>query len=222
MSAIVITGAGSGLGRELALEYSSPTHTVLLVGRTESTLIETKMLIENKGHDADYFICDVRDSKFVLSTFENITNSYFVQTLINNTGIGFFGQLETIDDESIRQVIDTNVTGTILMTKYFLDHLKQQDHAKILNIISTAGLRGKSKEAVYCASKFAIRGFTESLQKELENTSITVTAVYMGGMDTPFWNETDHIKDKTRLRSPAVVAKQIKEEDDGRLEIIIG
>lgn len=89
-----------------------------------------------------------------------------------------------------------------------------------MNIISTAGLRGKVNESVYCASKFAIRGFSESLLKELEGR-IKVVAVYMGGMDTPFWNNTDHVKDKSRFKSPREVALKIKELDDGRCEIVI-
>jgi len=79
----------------------------------------------------------------------------------------------------------------------------------ILNIISTAGLRGKVNEDVYAASKFAVRGFTESLQKEYEASTIKITAVYMGGMDTPFWTDSDHISDRSRLRSPSEVAKLI-------------
>ena len=63
-----------------------------------------------------------------------------------------------------------------------------------MNIISTAGLRGKVNEAVYAASKFAVRGFTESLQKEYEGSRMKINAVYMGGMDTPFWEGSNHVK----------------------------
>jgi len=64
-------------------------------------------------------------------------------------------------------------------------------------------------EAVYVASKFAVRGFTESLQKEYEGSGIKFNAVYMGGMDTPFWDESDHIRDKSRLRSAKEIAEII-------------
>ena len=115
-------------------------------------------------------------------------------------------------------MIDINVKGTILVTLGLLPHMK----GSIINIISTAGLKGKVNEAVYVASKFAVRGFTESLQKEYENSHLVITAVYMGGMNTPFWDETEHIKDKSRLKSPEDVAKEIKDKDDGRSEIHIG
>lgn len=136
--------------------------------------------------------------------------------LINNAGVGIFGPIEDMEYKDIDTVIDTNVKGTIYMTKALMPMIKE----KIMNIISTAGLRGKVNESVYCASKFAIRGFSESLLKELEDR-IKVVAVYMGGMDTPFWNNTDHVKDKSRFKSPREVALKIKELDDGRCEIVI-
>lgn len=221
LNSIVITGGGTGLGRALALQYSSPSDHIILIGRTEKSLLETKQLIERKGNTATYFICDLQNLDSIKGTVNSITTTFSVQTLINNSGIGTFGPFTTMDDESIAQMINTNVLGTIYMTKYLLPQLKEHKEAKILNIISTAGLRGKVNEVVYCSSKFAIKGFTESLQKELEASSVTVTGVYMGGMDTPFWNHSTHITDKSRLKSAVEVAKQIKEQDDGKLEIMI-
>ncbi|MBM6616466.1 SDR family oxidoreductase [Bacillus sp. RD4P76] len=221
MNSIVITGGGTGLGRELSLQYSSSIDHIILLGRTEAPLMETKELIENRGNKATYFICDLQNLESIKTTVEKIIANYSVYTLINNTGIGTFGPYEEMDDESIYQMINTNVLGTIFITKYLLPHLKQKPNAKIINIISTAGLRGKVNEVVYCSSKFAVRGFTESLQKEVEANKVTVTGVYMGGMNTPFWDHSTHIEDKSRLKAPAEVAKQIKEQDDGKLEIII-
>ncbi|MFZ3590962.1 SDR family NAD(P)-dependent oxidoreductase [Bacillus sp. DJP31] len=221
MNAIVITGAGSGLGRQLAIEYSNSHVTIVLIGRSVTTLKETKKLIEESGNTADYYVCDIQNLESVQSICSQITTTYKLISLMNNAGIGCFGELDTLNDLSIRQVIETNILGTIYMTKYFLPHLQLAPESKIVNIISTAGLRGKPNESVYCASKFAVRGFTESLQKELEGSCVKVTGVYMGGMETPFWDETNHITDRSRLRSVALVAKQIKVEDDGRLEIHI-
>ena len=149
--------------------------------------------------------------KQISSKYENI------DYLINNAGVGNFGPIEELSLDDLNKMIDTNVKGTIMITQGLLPNVKE----RILNIISTAGLKGKKNESIYVASKFAVRGFTESLQKELEYKDIKITAVYMGGMDTPFWDNTDHIKDKSRLKSPAKVAKEIKSMDDGRAEIII-
>jgi len=100
--------------------------------------------------------------------------------------------------------------------------LLQKQGGRILNIISTAGLRGKVNESAYCASKFAQRGFTESLQKEFEDANVDVTGVYMGGMNTPFWDDSDHVDNPDRLKDPQSVAQYIIDHDDGRAEIHIG
>jgi short-subunit dehydrogenase len=125
--------------------------------------------------------------------------------------------LTELDYEEIETAIQTNVLGTIFLTKELVPHLLEKEKPKIMNIISTAGQKGKVNESVYVASKYAVRGFTESLQKELKG-KIHVIATYMGGMDTPFWNETDHIKDKSRLKSPRKVAEIIVSKD-AELEI---
>jgi short-subunit dehydrogenase len=141
--------------------------------------------------------------------------------VINNAGTGCFGPLESYSTGEIQQVLSTNVNGTINVTRCILPYFEQQGSGQVMNIISTAGLRGKKNESVYVASKFAVRGFTESLVKELEGTPIQVTAVYMGGMDTPFWQETDHIKDPSRLKSPNTVAQMIVEQNNGQAELFI-
>ncbi|MFD1739686.1 SDR family NAD(P)-dependent oxidoreductase [Bacillus salitolerans] len=221
MNAIIITGAGTGLGRELALQYSHKEITTIVIGRTESTLKETQTLIRELGCSSEYFVCDIKDPSSVKEVIHHVCSLYTVTMLINNAGIGHFGELETMDDHLIEEIIQTNIIGTIYMSKYILPYLKKQPKSKLMNIISTAGLRGKVNESVYCASKFAVRGFTESLYKELESTPISVSAVYMGGMDTPFWDDSNHVKDKSRLRSAKLIAEQIFKEDDGRLEIHI-
>lgn len=221
MSAIIITGAGTGLGKALALQYSEDAETMILVGRTKESLEQTKKEIEAIGKQAAIYQLDITNYNAVQLAAKELSDHFSISGLINNAGYGAFGPIEHLTEKDIHKMIDTNVKGTIFMTQAFLPVLKRAERAFVLNIVSTAGLRGKVNESVYVASKFAVRGFSESLQKELEGKHIQVKAAYMGGMDTPFWHESDHIKDKSRLRSPFDVAKKIKELDDGRLEIII-
>jgi uncharacterized protein len=221
METIVITGAGTGLGKELALQYAEQGNTIILTGRHLEPLLAVQKEIEQRGGKAFSYTLDIRDDESVKATVQEILKHHQVTCLINNAGVGYFGPFTSLTAEQIHEMLDTNVKGTIFMTKAFLPYFHTISRAKILNIISTAGLRGKVNESVYVASKFAVRGFSESLVKELEQTNISVTAVYMGGMDTPFWQGTDHIKDRSRLRSPKEVARQIIAEDNGQPEIII-
>ncbi|WP_423801298.1 SDR family NAD(P)-dependent oxidoreductase [Neobacillus sp. SAB-20_R2A] len=212
MKTIIITGAGSGLGKELALLFSQKGYHVVLAGRTAEKLSSVRNELADGGGNADVMVMDIRNREDVFSKVKELSGRYDVYGLVNNAGVGHFGPFVEMDDAQIVEMLDTNVLGTILMTKAVLPILLGSGEGRIMNIISTAGLRGKVNEAVYCASKFAVRGFTESLQKEFEGRGIKINAVYMGGMDTPFWTDSDHVKDPSRLRSAREVAEIIIEQ----------
>ncbi|SHI46965.1 Short-chain dehydrogenase [Clostridium cavendishii DSM 21758] len=219
MKKVLITGAGSGLGLELAKCYAKEKNHVILVGRNKEKLEKAVDEITKSGESAEYFICDISNIESVKELVEYICIKHkTIDYLINNAGIGIFNPISELTVNEINKMIDINVKGTIMVTQRILPYINE----RILNIISTAGLKGKVNESVYCASKFAIRGFTESLQKEFIDEKIKITAVYMGGMNTPFWEGSKHIKDKNRLKSATEIAKEIIMKDDGRLEIIIG
>ncbi|QHE51133.1 SDR family oxidoreductase [Pontibacillus sp. HMF3514] len=215
MTYIAITGAGTGLGAALAEEYAKKDNYIYLLGRTEDNLSLVQREIEDAGGKSEVILCDVTEPGSVQKAVDRMEQ---LDVLINNAGIGVFGPVQELDSADITLMMNTNIKGTIYMTQAALP-LIEKNGGRILNIISTAGLRGKVNESAYCASKFAQRGFTESLQKEFENTNVDVTAVYMGGMNTPFWDDSDHVDNPSRLTSPMNVAKYIIEHDDGRAEI---
>ncbi|MGD6873375.1 SDR family NAD(P)-dependent oxidoreductase [Sutcliffiella horikoshii] len=219
MHTILITGAGTGLGKELALSYAKKGSSIIVTGRRLEPLEAVKEEVQSVGAKAFAYQMDISNAEDVKKIVGRITSEHEVDYLLNNAGVGSFGPLTELDSDEIETAIQTNVLGTIFLTKELLPHLLKREDAKIMNIISTAGQKGKVNESVYVASKFAVRGFTESLQKELEG-KVHVIATYMGGMDTPFWDETDHIKDKSRLKSPREVAEMIIAQDD-KLEIQI-
>jgi short-subunit dehydrogenase len=220
MKSIIVTGAGSGLGKELSLLFSHQGYHVLLTGRSVDKLSAVKTEIEQAGGMADYVVLDIEKESDILKGVEEINKNYKIFGLVNNAGVGHFGPFVKITEQEINEMLHTNVFGTIFMTKAVLPLLQEQGEGLLMNIISTAGLRGKVNETVYAASKFAVRGFTESLQKEYENSPINIKAVYMGGMDTPFWEGSNHVADTSRFRSAKQVAEMIIEQIDHD-EIII-
>ncbi|MCP3739653.1 SDR family NAD(P)-dependent oxidoreductase [Rossellomorea sp. BNER] len=221
MKSVVISGGGSGLGKELgALLTNKGTHAILL-GRTEKKLIDAVEMIKKNGGEANYYVLDITSHIEVEKTVSEIVKRYDVELLINNAGVGHFGPFLEATNEELLEMFQTNVFGSIYLTKSFLPLFQKNSAGTILNIISTAGLRGKKNEALYVSSKFALRGFSESLQKEYDGDAIRIVNAFMGGMDTPFWDKSDHISDKSRMRTPKEVAKMILEELPVKDEIVI-
>lgn len=183
----VITGAGSGLGASLARKYADDGYYVCLLGRTKSKLKRTAEALPNDAHSI--FVVDVASKKEVADVFTKISESLgSVDILVNNAGVGMFDLAENLSEDAVHQMIDINLKGTIFCTQEVLSTMKERNSGSILNIVSTAGLEGKVTESVYCASKFGVRGFHESLLAELEKTDIHVFGAYMGGMKTEFWD----------------------------------
>ncbi len=183
---VVITGAGSGLGASLAKKYSNRGSHVCLLGRTESRL---KKVAEQLSESCSIYAVDVTDKSAVANVMNAIKEEVgSVDLLINNAGTGVFDLAENINEEAVHRMIDINLKGTIFCTQEILPDMKKRNQGTIVNVVSTAGLEGKVTESVYCASKFGVRGFTESLVLELDGTGVRVFGAYMGGMRSPFWD----------------------------------
>ncbi|TDX59299.1 SDR family oxidoreductase [Orenia marismortui] len=185
---IVITGAGSGLGRAMSVLFAQKGAKLILVGRGLDKLERTAEMVRDIEGYADIFAADITVYEEVKRLFKFVKAEYYrVDILINNAGVGSFGKLEDLSLEEIDKMIDTNLKGTIFCTQKALSLMKLEDQGQIVNIISTAGKRGKAEESVYSASKFGVSGLTKSLQQELKESKIKITGVYVGGMETPFW-----------------------------------
>lgn len=219
MKTAIITGGGSGLGKELGKLLSQQGYHILLLGRTENRLKEAAAEIESIGGHVSFAPLDIRSTHDIQQFGKNYLNDLNVELLVHNAGVGYFGPFKETDDEELVSMFETNALGPIRLTKALLNQL--EPNSTIINIISTAGLRGKKNESLYVASKFALRGFGESLQKEYENSNLRIVNAYMGGMDTPFWENSDHISDPSRLRSPKEVAELIVNEYKEKDEIVI-
>lgn len=205
---VVITGASGGLGTSLSRKYNEMGYHVTLLGRSIKKLEEVAKTLNNSNYSI--YSLDVSLPSKVKEVFSKIVKDVGpIDILVNSAGLGYFDLAENITVNQVNQMIDINLKGTIFCTQEVLPLMKERNSGTVINIISTAGLEGKVDESVYCASKFGVAGFSESLIKELRATNIRVHGIYMGGMNTKFWGEDLEDESKTGKMDPKDVADLI-------------
>ncbi len=207
----IITGGSAGLGLCLAKRLAAVGKNVAIIGRTQEKIeavVQELRKLNPEGIVVGYSL-DISDGEKVKSLYEELNRVYQVEYLFNVAGVGIFGEAKSIVEADVDAVLDANLKGMILMTTGAL-HRMEANGGKIINIISTAGLKGKSNEALYCASKWGARGFTEALKTEYKGKGIYIYGIYPGGMKTGFWNESPSFNTE-KFMDPDQVAKQILE-----------
>ena len=199
---ICITGGANGLGRQLAAFFSHQSQ-VIIFDINEKV---TKMVAEK--FDCDYQICDVSDFSLISSCIKKVFNKYHrIDCFINCAGIYIDGEIESNDPKLIKKVFEVNSLGPILTTQVLIPFFKKQKFGTIININSTAGLHPKAFNSVYHASKWALKGFSESTQPELSNFGIKVISIHPGVMSTRFTDGTNC--DLSKAMDPHQVVKTI-------------
>lgn len=186
----LITGAASGIGRATALQMASEGARVIVSDVDESGGAETVAMIESAGGTARFVACDVSQSAQVEALI-NATLAAFgsLHILVNNAGVGgAMVKADQIDEATWDQVMNVNVKGVWLCTKYALPHVLKTGVGCIVNIASLAGLVGYPNNSVYGASKHAVVGFTRSVALEYARLGLRVNAVCPGYTDTPMVN----------------------------------
>lgn len=192
---IVITGGSEGLGKAIALKLGGEGAKIVLLARDQKKL---EKVCKEIGKTAEYYVCDIRDQSQVHSTFENIYKEHQrVDILINNAGVWYEGPIEEHSTEAIDNLFDTNVKGTIYTIQEVVGNMKQRKSGQILNVISTSGVEIDPGWPVYIATKYAVRGLTDSLKAALAGTGIKVMGFYPGGMNTEIFNVSGFSKDDT-------------------------
>ena len=191
-SVAVITGAASGIGRALAVRLAQEKISAIAVSDVnEKELNETAEIIKTFGATVSTHIVDVSDLEQVQRFAEEVMAEHKrVTHLINNAGVALCGNFKEISLKDFEWLMNINFWGVVYGTKSFLPVLQQQKEAHIVNISSVFGLIAPPGQTAYCASKFAVRGFTESLRHELEGTNIFVTCVHPGGIKTNIANSS--------------------------------
>lgn len=199
---VLITGGTSGLGLSASRILVDKGARVWACGRTEESAKEARSVLPVSTYMP--MRCDVLNQTSFCEIIEKIDH---VDILINSAGLFIEGPLEENDPERIAQVIDVNLKGLILTTQAVLPGMKEQNSGIIVNVSSTAGLKPKLHQAVYAATKYGVRGFTESLKRELRGTNVDVLGFYPGKMNTPLMQKSGFRKDTSNWMNPDDVAE---------------
>ena len=187
-SAAAITGAASGIGRALAFELAARGCDVALADLDEAgSESAAKEITATHARRATIRRVDVADPKhiqdFALSAVADFPS---LNILINNAGVALLGQFDEFDHAQMAWVMDINFWGVVRGTRAFMPHLQSRPQAHIVNISSIFGIIAPPGQSAYCASKFAVRGFSEALRHELvmNNSSLRLSVVHPGGVKT--------------------------------------
>ncbi len=181
----VVTGAGNGIGREIAIALADEGTHLALCDISEEGLEETRKTVLSSNVNVSLHQTDVsQKSQIEALTTEVIDAHRHVHILINNAGIASFGTFEDQALEDFERVQAINFYGVVYGCKYFLPYLKEEAEAHIVNMCSIFGLMGFPIMNAYGTSKFAVRGFSESLWHEVKEYNIGVTVAYPGNTRT--------------------------------------
>ncbi len=181
----MITGAGRGIGKAIALKLAKEGANLSLLARTESELIQTANEVKKFGVKAYYTVGDISKQEDV-DRFYKDTMTYFpnIDFLINNAGMAYYGELTRISLEKVVEMMNVNFFGAYYLTMKVLPRMLARGTGHIINMVSMLGMIVEPGWVPYCASKHALRVLTEGLRAELRGTGVKVTGIYPGAVRT--------------------------------------
>ena len=222
---VLITGASSGIGKQTAIEFAKLGSNIILVARRKNKLEQVENELKQFNVNTLVCACDVSKkdqveelSKIVLQKFNSI------DILVNNAGFAIYGSVYDLSINDIESQMETNYFGMIYCTKNFLPLMLEKKSGHIVNVASVAASFGLPGIASYCASKFAMLGFSEGLKHELSGTGVGITVVSPIMVKTNFFDHPSFEKmpkySPTSLNSKTVAKVIVKAANSSRLEII--
>lgn len=186
----LITGAGKGIGKAVAIALAKEGVNIVLIARTQADIDEVAQEINTYDVKTLALTADVADINSVnLAIKKAIASFQTIDILINNAGIAAFGKFLELEPSEWERIIQVNLMGVYYVTRAILPNMIERQTGDIINISSTAGLNGNALTSAYSASKFALLGLTDSLMQEMRKHNIRVTAL------TPSTVATDMAKE---------------------------
>jgi uncharacterized protein len=210
---VLITGGTEGIGYELAKLFAKDNYNLIIVARNQYELDTAENELSQFGIQVFTSKKDLFNREDTLALCKELLEKGIeVNILVNNAGQGVYGLFQDTDLDRELDIIELNISATIILTKYLLQGMLLRNEGKILNLASIASKVPGPWQSVYHGTKAFVLSFSEALRSELKDTNITVTALMPGPTDTDFFNKADmtsskEVQDKDSLASPADVAK---------------
>ena len=229
-SVVVVTGASSGIGKATAIAFSERGASIVVTARREDALADTARECERRGAQALTVPADVADETAV----ENVADRAIVRfgridIWVNNAGSGVYGRFEEVPAEAWRRAIDTNLFGYVHGARAAVAQFRRQGHGVLINVSSIHGSGGAPFASAYVASKFAVRGLSESLRQELRRErDIHVCSVLPASIDTPFFQHAaNYTGRKVKALRPVVAPERVagaivRLGERPRREVVVG
>ncbi|GBD26245.1 Dihydroanticapsin 7-dehydrogenase [bacterium HR30] len=183
---VLVTGAGSGIGRATAERFANEGAQVVAVDLSPQGLAETEQSVARAGGKLLAFACDVTDESAVRDVINKTVDQFGgIDVLVNAAGIGRAVRFEELTFGEWERILRVNLSGPFLVTRYALPHMLSRPGANIVNVSSIAGLRGQAYNTAYCASKAGLLNFTRALALEFATRGLRANCVCPGGVKTP-------------------------------------
>ncbi len=200
----VVTGAGRGIGRAIALKLAQDGANIVCVSRTEPNSQKVADEVAALGRKSWAVAVDVGDTEAVeVAVAKILEDTEGVNILVNNAGVTRDGLLMRMSEEDWDTVLDTNLKGAFTLTKALARSMRKAENARIINISSVVGLMGNAGQANYAASKAGLIGFTKSCAKQFAKSGITVNAIAPGFIATDMTDElSDKVKEAIKANIP--------------------
>ncbi len=226
-SRVLVTGASSGIGNALAVELAVHGARLVVNARRADRLTALAEQIRSAGGEVECVAGDITDAQVRMQALDAaVSRLGGLDALVNNAGIGAWGRFETATPSRLRTIMEVNFFAAVELTRLAIPILKLGTNPIVVNVASILGHRGAPRSSEYCASKFALRGFSEALRAELAQWNIEVLVVSPGTTDTDFFDSLLERQGETPWpRQPHVpaglVARRVRKAmERGRHEII--
>jgi NADP-dependent 3-hydroxy acid dehydrogenase YdfG len=209
---IWITGASTGIGKEIATEFSKAGHIIVATARRKSRLVSLVSEIKFAGREATAFVCNVASERSVQLTAKRIREKYGrIDCLINNAGVTVFKSFTDTKVYDFDYVMGINLRGAFLSLKSVIPQMIKNKKGHIINIISVSANTVYENSSVYSASKAGLLALTNSIRKETRRYNIKISNILPGAVETAMWDSRTRTKYKNRMLSPSDVAKIVLE-----------